>query len=51
MFDKLSGFDNFKKHIEKLQENVKGLEGQHNIPFDELFPACVYVELYRFLLH
>ncbi len=39
MFDKLSGFDNFKKHIEKLQENVKGLEGQHNIPFDELFPA------------
>ena len=39
MFDKLSGFDDFKKHIEKLQENVKELEGQHNIPFDEFFPA------------
>jgi hypothetical protein len=35
----LSGFDDFKKHIDKLQENVKKLEGQHNIPFDELFPA------------
>ncbi len=35
----LSGFDDFEKHIEKLQENVKELEGQHSIPFDELFPT------------
>lgn len=39
MFANLSEFDDFKKHIEKLQENVKELEGQHSIPFDELFPA------------
>ncbi len=32
-----SGFDDFKKHIEKLQGNIEKLEGQHNIPFDELF--------------
>lgn len=35
----LSGFDDFKKHLEKLEENVKKLEGRHNIPFSELFPA------------
>ena len=35
----LSGFDDFKKQIEKLQKNVKELQGQHNIPFDELFSA------------
>jgi hypothetical protein len=35
----LSGFDDFEKSIEKFQEDVKELEGQHNIPFDELFPA------------
>jgi hypothetical protein len=40
MSDSLAGFDDFKKHIEKLQENVKALEGQHTIPFDELFPAA-----------
>jgi hypothetical protein len=40
MSDNLSGFDDFEKYIEKLQENVKELEGQHTIPFDELFPTA-----------
>ncbi len=31
----LSGFDEFEKHM----EDIKVLEGQHTIPFDELFPA------------
>src|SRR6266704_1562342 len=35
----LSGFDDFEKHIKKLQKNIEKLEGQHAIPFDELFPT------------
>lgn len=32
-----SGFDDFKKRIEKLQENVEKLGEKHGIPFDTLF--------------
>ena len=35
----LSGFDDFKRQVEKLQENVEKLEEKYDIPFDELFPT------------
>lgn len=35
----LSGFDELEEHLEKLEKNIKKLEGKDTISFSELFPA------------
>jgi hypothetical protein len=35
---KMTGLDEFKKKVERLQKNVRELGGKHEVSFTELFP-------------
>ncbi|WP_449355229.1 hypothetical protein ACUL41_03625 [Virgibacillus natechei] len=34
---KIRGLDNFEKKINQLEKNAKQIDGDNNIPFDEIF--------------
>ncbi len=34
---KMEGFDELKKKLDNLQKNISKLEGEHQVPFNELY--------------
>lgn len=35
----IKGLDEVQKHLEKLAKNAQELDGEHVVPFEELFPS------------
>ncbi|MCB9990470.1 MAG: hypothetical protein H6867_03690 [Rhodospirillales bacterium] len=45
---KVEGFDEFRKDLDKLAQNVAALDGQHDVPIDELLTPTFLLKHTRF---